>query len=79
MSTKPKLTVETQADSYRLRCPNGHQVAPTNEHWYCRQCAQYWDDDVDPEYDVAIDSKTGQELTRDDVELDFEAPGVYYA
>lgn len=79
MSTKPKLTVETQADSYRLRCPNGHQVAPTNEHWYCRQCAQYWDDDVDPEYDVAIDSKTGQELTRDDVELDFDAPGVYYA
>jgi len=74
----PELTINTEEDSWRLRCPNGHQVAPTNEHWYCRQCAHYWDD-VDPEYEVAIDEKTGQELRRDDVELDFEAPGVYYA
>jgi len=74
-----KFRIDSQEDSWRLRCPNGHKVAPTNEHWYCRRCANYWSDDVDPEYEFAIDEKTGQELTRDDVELDFDAPGVYHA
>jgi len=74
-----KLKIETQADSWRLRCPNGHKVAPTNNHWYCRRCANSWHEDVEPEIDEAIDEKTGETYTRDDVELDFEAPGVYYA
>jgi len=34
---------------------------------------------VDPEYDIAIDGKSGEEVHRDDVELDFTAPGIYYA
>lgn len=75
----PKVTIDTQEDSWRLRCPNGHKVAPTNGHWYCRSCANYWDPDVDPEYDYAIDQRTGTKLARDDVELDFDAPGIYYA
>jgi hypothetical protein len=74
-----KLTIETQEDSWRLRCPTGHKVAPTNNHWYCRQCARRWDDEATPEIEEAIDKKTGERLSRDDVELDFETPGVYYA
>lgn len=74
-----KLEINSQEDSWRLRCPNGHKLAPVNNHWYCRQCARYWDDDVDPEYEIAVDEKTGDELTRDEVKLNFDAPGVYYA
>jgi len=74
----PTLTIETQADAYRLRCPRGHQVSPTNEHWYCRQCAQAWhDEDVEPELEAAVDAKTGERLRREDVELDYDVPGVY--
>jgi hypothetical protein len=75
----PRIEIETEADSYRLRCPNGHQVTPTNNHWYCRQCAHAWDDDIDPEYDEVLDKKTGRMVSRDDVDLDFETPGIYYA
>ena len=75
-----KLKIDTQEDSWRLRCPNGHKVAPVNDHWYCRQCARNWaPDDADPEIEKAVDEKTGKQYTRDQVELDFEAPGVYYA
>jgi len=67
-------------DEWRLACPNGHAaIAPTNNHWWCRTCANHWDEEVDPEYDTAIDQETGEEVHRDDVELDFTAPGVYYA
>lgn len=72
------LEVNSQEDSWRLRCPFGHKVAPTNNHWYCRQCAQ-WGEGIDPELDVAIDAKTGKRYRRDEVKLDFEAPGVYHA
>lgn len=75
----PKLRIETQQDSWRLRCPNGHNVAPVNDHWYCRSCANFWAGNVDPEYEFAIDQKTGRELRRDDVEINFDVPGVYYA
>lgn len=74
----PKLVVQTEADSYRLTCPNGHQVAPTNDHWYCHQCAR-WGEDVEPELEECIDAMTGQRLSRDDVDLDFDTPGVYLA
>jgi len=74
-----KLTIETQENSWRHRCPNGHKVAPTNDHWYCRHCANSWDDDAEPEIEKAIDEKTGERLRREDVELDFEVKGVYYA
>lgn len=76
--SRARLRIETQADSYRLRCPRGHQVAPTNEHWYCHQCAR-WGDDVEPELEYAIDAKTGERLSREDVDLNFDAPGVYHA
>lgn len=75
----PELTIETQRDSWRLRCPNGHIVAPTNEHWYCRQCANWGPENAETELEVAIDEKTGERYAREDVELDFEAEGVYYA
>lgn len=74
------LKISSDGDSWRLKCPNGHvSVAPTNNHWWCRSCANHWDSEVDPEYEVAIDAKTGEELDRDDVELEFEARGVYRA
>lgn len=74
-----ELKIETRADSLRLRCPRNHQVTPTNEHWYCRQCANSWCDAIDPEYDEATDARTGETYTRDEVELDFSIAGVYHA
>jgi hypothetical protein len=72
--------LEIDDENWRLKCPKGHTtIAPTNNHWWCRSCANHWNDEVDPEYDVAVDAKTGEEYTRDDVELNFETSGVYYA
>lgn len=73
------LTIESEADAYRLRCPRGHQVAPTNNHWWCRACANSHDPDAEPELDAAIDAKSGRELRREDVALDYDVPGVYHA
>lgn len=75
----PKLTVEDEEDAWRLVCPNGHQVTPTNNHFYCHQCARVWDDEVDSEFDEVEDRKTGETLTREDVAFDFDTPGVHYA
>jgi hypothetical protein len=74
-----KLEIASRSDSLRLRCPQGHQITPTNEHWYCRQCANSWDDEINPEYEKAVDEKTGEEYSRDEVELDFSVAGVYHA
>lgn len=75
----PTLEIKTKSDANRLRCPRGHSsVAPTNHHWYCRACANNHEDD-DPELETVLDAVTGYEYTRDDVELDFDVPGVYYA
>jgi len=74
-----KLKIESQEDSWRLKCQNGHQVTPTNEHWYCHRCARWGDEDVEPELEYAIDEKTGKELRREDVQLNWDAPGVYHA
>lgn len=78
MIEKP-IEITEQSDAYRLRCPRGHQVAPTNCHWWCRACANSHDPDAEPELDAAIDAETGREVTRDEVTLDFDVPGVYYA
>jgi hypothetical protein len=75
-----KLEIDSDEDNWRLVCPNGHtSVAPTNNHFWCRSCANHWDPEVDPEYDVVIDGETGEKYSRDDLELDFTAPGVYHA
>lgn len=73
-----KLQIKDENDAQRLRCPNGHaSVGPTNNHWWCRSCANAWD--VDPEYDTIQDVKTGRELRREDVEIDDSVSGCYYA
>jgi len=75
----PKLTIDTEDENWRLECPNGHRsIAPTNNHFWCRSCANHWQD-IDPEYETAVDAKTGRELRREDVELAFDTPGVYHA
>jgi len=74
-----KTTIDA-GDDWRLKCPRGHSsIAPTNNHWWCRACANHWNEEADPEYDIAVEAKTGEEVSRDEIELDFEAPGVYYA
>lgn len=69
-------TIETQSDAWRLRCPRGHQATPTNNHWYCQQCARIGGD-VEPDFEEVVDEKTGETYTRDEIELDFNVPGVY--
>lgn len=76
---KPTLEIKTKSDVSRLRCPRGHSsVAPTNNHWYCRACASNHED-WDPELETVRDAHTGYEYARDEVDLDFDLPGVYYA
>lgn len=71
--------VDDEHKARRLACPNGHRhVGPTNDHWLCRSCAQAWQD-CDPEFDEIVDRKTGETYRRDEIEFDFEVPGVYYA
>ena len=72
------MEIESKEDAYRLQCPQGHQIAPTNNHFWCRACANHWED-IDPEYEVAVDAKTGRELTRNEIVLDHDIPGVYHA
>jgi len=72
------LQITDEIDANRLRCQNGHSaVAPTNNHWWCSSCARAWD--IDPEYETVVDAKTGDELKREDVEIDETVPGCYYA
>lgn len=71
--------IRTRADAQRLRCPNGHaSIGPTNEHWWCKSCAAHWED-VEAEFDAVVDAKTGEEYRRDQVTIDDEVPGCYYA
>ena len=72
--------IKRAEDAQRLRCPRGHSsVAPVNDHWYCKRCADSWGDDVDPELETVVDAKTGRELRREDVLIDNDVPGCYYA
>lgn len=75
-----KLKITRKTDTSRLRCPYNHSsVGPTNHHFYCHACANSHDPDVDPEFDKVRDAKTGMEYSRDEVVLNFDLPGVYYA
>lgn len=73
-----RLEIASARDAQRLRCPRGHQVAPTNRHWWCRSCANHWED-CEAEFDAVEDAATGEMLRRDDVAIDPEVPGCYYA
>lgn len=74
------ITIDKEYDANRLRCPRNHSsVGPTNNHWHCCECARSPDPDAEPEFDKVRDAKTGYEYTRDEVELNFEISGVYYA
>lgn len=64
----PELKIATARDAQRLRCPRGHVVAPANRHWWCRSCANHWED-VESEFDRVRDAQTGRMLARDDVEF----------
>lgn len=66
----PKVVrLSDELDRWRYRCPRGHVGwEPTNNHFWCAQCARQHDD-VDPEFDVLHDEKTGTEYARDEVRL----------
>ena len=75
----PSLHIKEKSDVSRLRCPRNHSsVGPTNHHWYCHACASNHAD-LDPEFEKVRDAVTGYEYSRDEVELNFDLPGVYYA
>ena len=70
------LRIDDEFEANRLQCPRGHgSVGPTNNHWWCPSCARHWDD-VDPEFDEVIDTKTGEKIGRDEVVLDYSVSGV---
>jgi hypothetical protein len=68
----PALEISTARDAQRLRCPNGHVVEPTNEHWYCYSCARHWED-CESEFCRVRDAETGEMVSRRDVEFSGEA------
>jgi len=67
-----ELEIETADEAQRLRCPNGHVVAPTNEHWYCYSCSAHWTN-CEADFEKARDAKTGRMLARDEVRFGGEA------
>lgn len=72
-----KLTIETQEDSWRLRCPNGHKVAPTNDNWPGQHCVNRWDEEATLGTEEAVNEKIGDRKTRKEVELIRKALNEY--
>jgi len=68
----PDLEISTARDAQRLRCPRGHVVAPANDHWWCRSCANHWED-VEAELERVRDARSGRMVSRDDVRFVDEA------
>lgn len=67
------LTINSSNDIERWRfvCPNGHtQWEPTNNHWWCRECANSHDPDATPEFYELLDRKTGETFERDEVRIE---------
>ena len=68
MSVRIKL--DDEADRWRYTCPVGHRSwEPVNGHFWCAQCAQNYEDDVEPEFDQLHDRKTNALLDRGEVRL----------
>lgn len=69
-ATKEEIRLSNRTDRWRFMCPNGHRSwEPTNNHFWCQQCARSYDDDVEPEFDVLHDLKTEEEIHRDELVL----------
>jgi hypothetical protein len=69
-----RIVLEDETDRWRYRCPRGHtNWEPTNQHFWCQQCATGVDRAADPSFEALRDSKTDDLLDRDEVELvDYE-------
>lgn len=77
MSVRRTITADDDVDRQRYRCPHGHaNLEPTNNHWYCRSCAraERQGADITPEFDAIRDQVTGEELRRDEVEIEYDEP-----
>ncbi|MFC7128451.1 hypothetical protein ACFQI8_03455 [Haloferax chudinovii] len=64
------IELENEIDRWQWRCPRGHTTwEPTNHHFWCSTCAKMWGDDVEPEFELLRNEKTGEVVERDDVVL----------
>jgi hypothetical protein len=56
-----RIDLTDAIDRWRYTCPNGHRKwSRTNNHLYCRSCAQHHD--VDPEYYELLDQRRGRRI-----------------
>nr|WP_226043550.1 hypothetical protein [Natrinema sp. DC36] len=70
MGTRTEVQLERKTDRWRYTCPQGHRSwEPTNFHFWCQQCSRHLSDDVDPEFDELRDRRTGDLISREDIEL----------
>lgn len=72
--TKPVVMIDTsdELDRWKWRCPAGHtNWEPTNEHFYCAQCARQAEQgaDVEPEFDQLRNARTNELRERDEIEI----------
>jgi hypothetical protein len=69
----PTIRLDDKADRWRWTCPAGHRSwEPTNNHFWCKQCAQSAADhaaDVDPVFHELRDEGTGDTYERDELTL----------
>ncbi|AXR78499.1 hypothetical protein [Natrarchaeobaculum sulfurireducens] len=69
-ASKEEIRLADRTDRWRFVCPVGHRSwEPTNNHFWCQKCASNYSDDVDPEFSVLLDKKTGERIERDDLVL----------
>lgn len=69
-ATRFTIHLENDTDRWQWRCPEGHtQWEPTNDHWWCQQCASSWREDVDPVFYELRNVKTGENAERHEVTL----------
>jgi Fe2+ or Zn2+ uptake regulation protein len=71
-----EIDLDDEPDRWRYTCPHGHRDwEATNDHVYCRACAQYvdHDDEIDPSHRALVDQRTGRTIPRERIR--FRAAG----
>lgn len=63
-----QVRIDTKRKKWRYRCPNGHASwSTTNNHMWCQACSRQHG--VDPEFWELHDTKTGERVPREQIQL----------
>lgn len=69
MAARETINLDKHVDRWRWACPNGHRNwEPTNEHFWCQQCARAHD--LDPVFHELHDTRSGETYERDELRLE---------